>query len=123
VIEQRRAARAADPDAAAPGGNRPAHHGGGIRDGNGILFISHTGNICPSGFLEIAAGNVRRDDLVEVYRSFPMFTALREPAGFGGRCGHCEFKFVCGGSRARAFAASGDLLGEDPLCVHQPARV
>jgi len=122
VIAQRRAARAADPDAEPPTGNRPAHHGGGIRDGNGILFISHTGDICPSGFLEIAAGNVRRDDLVEVYRDFPVFRALREPTGFGGRCGRCEFAAVCGGSRARAYAASGDLLGEDPLCVHEPAK-
>jgi len=89
---------------------------------SGVLFISHTGEICPSGFLEIAAGNVRRDDLVDVYRHFPMFTSLRDPVSFGGRCGRCEFAYVCGGSRARAFAASGDLLGEDPLCTHDPAQ-
>jgi radical SAM protein len=100
---------------------RPSHRAAGIRDGNGILFISHTGDICPSGFLEIAAGNVRCDDVVEVYRDFPMFKALRDAGSFGGRCGHCEFRWVCGGSRARAFAASGDLLAEDPLCMHQPA--
>jgi AdoMet-dependent heme synthase len=120
VIAQRRAARPTG-DAPMPG-NRPAHHAGGIRDGNGILFISHVGDICPSGFLEIAVGNVRRDDIVDVYRDFPMFTALREPAAFGGRCGRCEFRDVCGGSRARAWAATGDILGEDPLCVHEPAQ-
>jgi radical SAM protein len=123
VIAQRRATRpAAAPDAPAHG-QRAAHHGGGIRDGNGILFISHIGDICPSGFLEVSAGNIRRDDLVEVYRHFPMFTALRDPQGFAGRCGQCEYTWVCGGSRARAYAASGDLLGEDPLCVHQPTAV
>jgi len=120
VVQQQREAREARGEAA-PAGNRPAHHGGGIRDGNGILFISHTGDICPSGFLEIATGNVRRDDVVDVYRTFPMFQALRDSASFGGRCGRCEFKFVCGGSRARAWAHSGDLLAEDPLCVHDPA--
>lgn len=120
VVQQQREARAASGEAPAAG-NRPAHHAGGIRDGNGILFISHIGDICPSGFLEISAGNIRCDDVVEVYRNFPMFQALRDPEAFAGKCGRCEFKFVCGGSRARAWAASGDLLGEDPLCVHDPA--
>lgn len=95
-------------------------HGAGIRDGNGVLFISHRGDICPSGFLELAAGNVRRDDLGAVYRDAPLFTALRDPDGFGGRCGLCPFRWPCGGSRARAYAASGDILGEDPLCAWQP---
>ena len=122
VIAQRKAGQTASPESA-PAGNRPAHHAGGIRDGNGILFISHTGDICPSGFLEVAAGNVRRDDLVEVYRYFPMFTALRDVNSFTGRCGQCEFRWVCGGSRARAYAASGDLLAEDPLCVHVPSAI
>jgi len=96
-------------------------HAAGIRDGNGIVFISHTGDICPSGFLEISAGNVRRDDVVEVYRASAIFHDLRDPDMFGGRCGRCEFRWVCGGSRARAFSASGDPLAEDPLCTHDPA--
>lgn len=123
VIAQQRQARPAAPsgEGQAPA-HRPAHHAAGIRDGNGILFISHTGDICPSGFLEIAAGNVRRDDLVTVYRDAPLFRALRDPDAFGGRCGRCEYHDVCGGSRARAYAASGDLLGEDPLCAYQPGR-
>jgi radical SAM protein len=98
-----------------------AHHGAGIRDGNGILFISHTGDICPSGFLELPAGNIRHDDVVGVYRSSALFEQLREPAQFAGRCGRCEFHWVCGGSRARAYATSGNPLGEDPLCVYEPA--
>jgi radical SAM protein with 4Fe4S-binding SPASM domain len=100
---------------------RPPQHGAGIRDGNGILFISHTGDICPSGFLEIATGNVRHDDVVGVYRTAPLFRQLRMPQAFTGRCGRCEFQLVCGGSRARAFSASGDHLSEDPLCTHQPS--
>lgn len=95
-------------------------HGAGIRDGNGVLFISHRGDICPSGFLELAAGNVRRDDLAAVYREAPLFTALRDPDAFGGRCGVCTFRWPCGGSRARAYAESGDILGEDPLCTWRP---
>lgn len=104
-----------------PGAPTQASHGAGIRDGNGILFISNTGDICPSGFLELATGNVRTDDIVEVYRSAPLFRDLREPDAFAGRCGRCEYRHACGGSRARAYAASGDPLGEDPLCPHEPA--
>jgi radical SAM protein with 4Fe4S-binding SPASM domain len=109
----------AAPPAAAHGA-RPPQHGAGIRDGNGILFISHTGAICPSGFLEIPTGNVRHDDLVNVYRSAPLFRQLRMPTAFDGRCGRCEFQLVCGGSRARAYSATGDPLSEDPLCAHEP---
>jgi MoaA/NifB/PqqE/SkfB family radical SAM enzyme len=96
-------------------------HAFGIRDGNGILFVSHGGDVQPSGFLPLVAGNVRREDVVAIYRDAPLFRALREPAGFGGRCGRCEFRDVCGGSRARAFAATGDPLAEDPLCAYEPA--
>lgn len=100
----------------------PIGRGFGIRDGNGIVFVSNTGDICPAGFLPVAAGNVRRDHLVQVYRESTLFTALHDPAQFGGRCGRCEYRALCGGSRARAFAASGDPLGEDPLCPYQPAN-
>jgi MoaA/NifB/PqqE/SkfB family radical SAM enzyme len=92
----------------------------GVRDGNGVLFISHVGDIAPSGFLPIAAGNVRRDDVVDVYRTSPLFDGLRHPSQFHGRCGVCRFHSMCGGSRARAWAATGDALGEDPLCAYVP---
>jgi radical SAM protein with 4Fe4S-binding SPASM domain len=95
-------------------------HGAGIRDGNGILFISHVGEIFPSGFLPLAAGHVRTDDLLAVYRQSSLFTALRDPDLFEGRCGVCEFRHVCGGSRARAFAATGRVLADDPLCPYVP---
>ena len=92
-----------------------------VTDGNGFVFVDHVGRICPSGFLPIPAGNVRRDDLVTVYREHPLFVALRDPARLGGRCGRCEWRSRCGGSRARAYALTGDPLAEDPGCAHQPA--
>jgi radical SAM protein with 4Fe4S-binding SPASM domain len=97
-------------------------HGAGVRDGNGIMFISHTGEVQPSGFLPVSAGNVRTDDVVAIYRDSPLFHRLRRPAFFTGRCGRCEFHSVCGGSRARAYAASGDPFAEDPLCPYEPRR-
>jgi radical SAM protein with 4Fe4S-binding SPASM domain len=100
----------------------PSNHGAGIRDGNGIMFISHVGDICPSGFLEIPTGNVRNVSVVDVYRSASLFQMLRSPEQFADRCGRCEFHFVCGGSRARAYASSGNPLGQDPLCLHEPRR-
>jgi radical SAM protein with 4Fe4S-binding SPASM domain len=98
-------------------------HGAGIRDGNGIMFISHSGDVQPSGFLPLSAGNVRMDDVVAVYRDSPLFRRLRRPDLFSGRCGRCEFHAYCGGSRARAYAGSGDPFEEDPLCAYEPLRM
>jgi radical SAM protein len=94
----------------------------GINDGKGFVFISHVGNIQPSGFLPLTAGNVRTHELLEVYRNSPLFRALRNPTLLKGKCGCCEFKTICGGSRARAYAMTGDPLGEEPLCIYQPPR-
>jgi len=92
-------------------------HGAGIRDGNGIMFISHTGDVYPSGFLPLVAGNIRTRHPLDIYRDSALFRSLREPDAWGGRCGTCEMRWECGGSRARAFAATGDPLGPDPLCL------
>jgi len=100
---------------------RPMGHGAGIRDGNGIMFISHTGEVRPSGFFALPAGNVRSADPVDLYRDSELFRALRRPDLFGGRCGRCEWREACGGSRAPALAATGDPLAEDPLCLYEPA--
>jgi len=102
-------------------GRHAMGHGAGIRDGNGIMFISHTGEVRPSGFFALPVGNVRTADPVDLYRDSGLFRALRRPDLFGGRCGRCEWREACGGSRARAFAATGDPLAEDPLCLHAPA--
>lgn len=94
-------------------------HAAGIRDGNGIMFITHTGDVTPAGFLPLVVDNVRRRNPLEIYRDGELFQRLRNPDGFGGRCGYCEYRSECGGSRARAYAATGDPLAEDPLCVFQ----
>jgi radical SAM protein with 4Fe4S-binding SPASM domain len=92
----------------------------GTRDGKGILFVAHDGDVYPAGFLPVRLGNVRRDDVVELYRSNPVLRAIRHTE-FTGRCGVCEYSDTCGGSRARAFATFGDPLAEDPACAYQPA--
>jgi radical SAM protein len=97
-----------------------AYRSFGIRDGHGIVFVSNTGDISPAGFLPVVAGNVRHDRLVDVYRNSKLFSELHNPATFHGRCGYCEYHAICGGSRARAYSATGDALGEDPFCTYQP---
>jgi len=114
ALERLRAAGADD------GRRRAVRRSFGVRDGNGIMFVSHTGDLQPSGFLPLAAGNVRTESPVALYREAPLFRRLRDAAGFRGRCGRCGFRAVCGGSRARAHAAGGDPLGEDPLCAYEP---
>ena len=102
----------------ADGLNRP---GKGVNDGRGFMFISHRGDVMPSGFLPIAAGNVRRQSAVEIYRDSPLFRRLRDPGQLEGKCGRCEFRAVCGGSRARAYAVTGDVMAADPSCPYEPA--
>lgn len=96
------------------------YRGFGIRDGHGIMFVSNTGDICPAGFLPVTAGNVRRDRVVDIYRNSQLFQSLHDPASFEGRCGACEYHALCGGSRARAYEATGSPLGTDPLCTYEP---
>ena len=98
----------------------PAASGFGVRDGSGIMFIAANGDVTPSGFLPLVLGNVRRTSPLTLYRQDAVFQALRAPETFTGRCGACTFHALCGGSRARAWAASGDLFGEDPLCAWDP---
>ncbi len=92
----------------------------GTRDGKGVLFVAHNGEVYPSGFLPLRVGSVREGSIVDIYRFSPILRAIRK-AQFSGRCGACEFRDSCGGSRARAYAASADVLAEDPACAYQPA--
>ena len=92
----------------------------GVTDGVGFLFVSHTGDVYPSGFLPISAGNVKMENVGRLYRDAPLFRALRDADGLGGKCGACPFRRVCGGSRARAYAATGDARAEDPGCPYVP---
>jgi len=96
---------------------------GFANDGKGFMFISCTGDVCPSGFLPIVTGNVRETSPVDIYRDADLFVALRDPSRLTGRCGRCRFRAECGGSRARAYALTGDPLGEDPTCMYEPAGI
>ncbi len=96
------------------------YHGFGIRDGHGIVFVSHTGDIYPAGFLPLKVGNVQKNSLAETYRDASVFRRLHNPNEFKGKCGRCEYRMICGGSRARAFAYTGDALESDPFCPYEP---
>ena len=109
----------------------PSHHSGpssdgigraplGISDGKGFVFVSHIGEVYPSGFLPLWAGNVRHQSLSEIYRYSPLFVSLRDTANLMGKCGVCEFREICGGSRSRAYAVSGCPYAAEPCCVYQP---
>jgi len=92
----------------------------GLNDGKGFVFISHVGEVFPSGFLPVSAGNIRHEPLSTVYRESPLFQGLRDTAKLEGKCGVCEFKEICGGSRARAYALTGNPYGEEPCCAYMP---
>ncbi|MEO8595054.1 MAG: TIGR04053 family radical SAM/SPASM domain-containing protein [Candidatus Solibacter sp.] len=92
----------------------------GVSDGKGFVFVSHEGEIFPSGFLPVSGGNVLETPLPDVYRNSDLFRTLRDTTQREGKCGICEYQKVCGGSRARAYALTGDFLAEDPRCTYQP---
>jgi radical SAM protein with 4Fe4S-binding SPASM domain len=92
----------------------------GVNDGKGFCFISHTGEVCPSGFLPLVAGNVRDRSVVDIYRNSELFKELRNQDLLKGKCGYCEFREVCGGSRARAYAVTQDHLASEPFCIYDP---
>ena len=94
----------------------------GIRDGRGVMFISHTGEVSPSGFLPIVCGNVRESTAASIYRENPLFISLRDSDALGGKCGICEFRTICGGSRSRAYGITGDPFAADPACFYQPRK-
>jgi AdoMet-dependent heme synthase len=119
VLQQQASARAA-------GAVNPAPVAEGIpgilpiQESRGSMFISHTGEVYPCASLPVSGGNVRVQDLVEIYRSSQAFTLLRDSRNLTGKCGECEFKQVCGGSRARAYAMNADMFREDPACIYHP---
>lgn len=92
----------------------------GVNSGNGFAFVSHTGDVYPSGFLPICAGNIRDQSLASIYQDSDLFRQLRRPHEFKGVCGICEFNTICGGSRSRAYAITGDYLESDPWCIYRP---
>jgi len=116
--------RDGDPLAEPAGGDRhpsrPRRAPLGVGDGKGVMFVGHTGEIYPAGFLPLGCGRFPTDSVVDVYQRHPTFRSLRDPDQFGGKCGVCEYRHICGGSRARAYAVSGDPLAEEPDCVYTP---
>jgi radical SAM protein len=93
----------------------------GVNAGNGHLFVSYCGDVFPSGFLPLPCGNIRENSLREIYRTHPVFVELRDARRLKGKCGICGFRDLCGGSRARAYAMTGDYLAEEPFCAFEPA--
>ena len=108
------------PAAAQNGGDGIGRAARGVNAGNGFVFISHTGDINPSGFLPVSAGNIKKDSLVDVYRTSELFTSIRDYSKLKGKCGVCEYRSMCGGSRSRAYAVFGDIMESDPFCVYVP---
>ena len=115
----RRAVRPARRAGRGEGVDRGSAHTAATRDGKGIVFVAYDGEVYPAGFLPLGLGSVRDQPLAEIYRDHPTLKAIRA-AEFSGRCGACEYADLCGGSRARAYASTGDPLGEDSACIHQP---
>ncbi|MFW6039067.1 MAG: SPASM domain-containing protein, partial [bacterium] len=95
----------------------------GCLAGQAVCFLSHTGEVFPCGYLPVSSGNVKETPLSEIWRQSPIFEALRDGSDLSGKCGCCEFKNVCMGCRARAFAATGDYLAEEPHCSYTPVRL
>ncbi|MFJ2738175.1 TIGR04053 family radical SAM/SPASM domain-containing protein [Streptomyces sp. NPDC087440] len=91
-----------------------------VSSGRGFVFVSHTGEVTPSGFLPLSADNTKHRPLMDIYRESPLLQELRDPSLLRGKCGVCEYKTVCGGSRSRAYAVTGDYLAADPWCAHRP---
>ncbi len=117
ALERRR--KEGGEDGALVGEGRGIH----LSDGFGFVFVSSTGEVYPSGFLPLSAGNVRERPLLEIYRESPLFQELRNKALLKGKCGLCEYREICGGSRARAWAETGDYLAADPRCAHTPGQM
>ena len=117
VLRERRGnAPAPTPDRGGRVGRAPRP----VSDGDGFIFVSHKGEVYPSGFLPLVVGNVRERPLSEIYRSSDVLLALRDRSRLRGKCRICEYREVCGGSRSRAYAVTGDHLESDPYCPHQP---
>ena len=91
----------------------------GVTDGRGIMFIGHNGEIYPAGFLPLCCGRFPQDSVIDVYQNHPTFVALHNPDNYKGKCGACKFRLQCGGSRARAFAVTGDPLETEPDCFYE----
>jgi radical SAM protein with 4Fe4S-binding SPASM domain len=92
----------------------------GCLAGTGVCFISHEGEVYPCGYLPVIAGDLRSQTFAHIWENAEVFQELRDTAKLKGKCGCCEFRNVCMGCRARAYAATGDFMDEEPFCVYEP---
>ncbi len=92
----------------------------GCLAGTSVCFVSHVGEVYPCGYLPVTAGSVRQQSFGDIWRQSEVFQALRDPAALGGKCGICRYQAICAGCRARAYAATGDYLAEEPFCTYEP---
>ncbi|MCP4192527.1 MAG: TIGR04053 family radical SAM/SPASM domain-containing protein [Planctomycetaceae bacterium] len=113
ALQQRKASNLSD-------SRTPSFLPHGVNDGKGIMFVSHTGLVHPSGFLPITCGSFPQQNVVDIYQNSPVFQALRDSDRLEGKCGQCEYRNVCGGSRARSYAITGNILAEEPDCAYAP---
>lgn len=97
--------------------------GKGCVAGQTICLVDAFGEVHPCSYMEQSAGNVMRTPFREIWERSPLLLSLRDFDGYGGRCGQCEFRNVCGGCRARAYSITGDLLAEEPFCDYVPLRM
>ena len=126
LLQQRRSQSPLPPGEGKGEGERakpPATAHVGTNDGKGVMFVSHIGEIFPSGFLPVCAGRFPLDSIVRVYQDSQLFRSLRDADQLHGKCGHCEYRQLCGGSRARSYAVAGHPLAEEPDCIYQPAHI
>ncbi len=118
-VIQNEVSKAASQTGTRPRGFIPA----GVNDGKGVMFVSHTGLIHPTGFLPVVCGVFPQQSVVRVYQDSPIFKGLRDANRLEGKCGACEFRNVCGGSRARSYAVTGNIFAEEPDCIYQPKGI
>ena len=92
----------------------------GCLAGTGVAFISNLGEVFPCGYLPVKAGDINTQSFADIWENAEVFRALRGTENLKGKCGYCEFRNVCMGCRARAYAATGDYLDEEPFCLYEP---
>jgi AdoMet-dependent heme synthase len=112
-----------------PGGGHPGahqHHSAlsamtrGCLAGTSVCFVSNEGRVYPCGYLPVSAGDTRFQRFADIWNDSPVFRQLRDPKAYEGKCGECRYEAICGGCRARAYAATGSFLAEEPFCTYRP---
>lgn len=123
VVKQRKGESAnSETTVPKPGGHPANVMTRGCLAGTGFAFVSYLGKVKGCGYLDVEAGDVRKDGFSEIWANSPLFQSLRNLTNLKGKCGDCEYKRICGGCRARAYETTGDCLEAEPYCIYQPLR-